>query len=179
MTADPLYALRSLSSVSPAGWASNGRVAGSDEPGASAFAELLAQARSGKLSSSLPVTIDPSSDVQLSEEQLGRLSLAADRLEAAGVRTALVVLDGRKLILDVHQRSVRPAADSALIDGVDGVLDLSTSTPPVQSGPFGPLVMRPEGADTPARGASGPLQPPASATENASLTRLLAQRRPA
>ncbi|MBY0262139.1 MAG: hypothetical protein K2Q20_07325, partial [Phycisphaerales bacterium] len=68
------------------------------------FAELLAQALSGELGSSTPVTISPDAKVSLTPDELARISLGADRAEAAGIRTALVMVGDQKLVLDVHTR---------------------------------------------------------------------------
>lgn len=99
------------------------------------FAELLAQARSGGLGSATPVTIAPDAKVSLTPDELARLSVAADRAEAAGIRTALVMIGDQKLVLDVSTRQITgkaPAASGAggaagVYPGVDGVIDLLAS----------------------------------------------------
>lgn len=90
------------------------------------FAQLLQQAQDGTLVGKQPVTIAPGSDLKLSDDQLARLSLGADRAEAAGLRTALVKLDGQNLIMDVGSREILSAAksDGGVMSGIDGVLDL-------------------------------------------------------
>lgn len=175
MAADPVQLLRSLSGVAPAR-PSLDVAAGRDAVAGPAFADLLAKAKSGTLASDRPVTIDPISDLTLSDEQSARLAAAADRLEAAGVRNALVVLDGKKLILDVHQRQVTPAQDANLIDGIDGVLDLSTSPAASPIGLFGPLVRADAASSPAARGARSPSSVPIAPSENPAIARLLAER---
>ena len=92
-----------------------------------AFADLLKKAQDGGLASDLPVTLDTeAAGLSLDEGQLARLSIAADQLEAAGVRTALVNIDGQQLLLDVHARQVlgRASSTHGITGGIDGVLDL-------------------------------------------------------
>ena len=54
------------------------------------FDDLLAKARSGELRSDVPVTIAPGSGVELTDEQLSKVALAADRAQAQGVAVRLV-----------------------------------------------------------------------------------------
>lgn len=103
--------------------------------GEAAFSQLLAQAQSGELSSHKLVSVDPDAGVQLTDEQIARLSVAADQAEAQGLRTALVVFDDKQVVLDVGARTVTSVADLAprasnpavggLLSGVDGVINLS------------------------------------------------------
>jgi len=132
--------------------------------GQASFADLLRQAREGTLTSNRPVTPGPDAGVNLSDDQLARLSLAADKLESAGVRTALVSIDGQKLILDVQQRQVTGAAkcEDGVISGVDGAIDLGDLR---------------GAAQTPAPGAG--TAPSAGPTDSASLMKLLAELRAA
>ncbi|HEX2253130.1 MAG TPA: dethiobiotin synthetase, partial [Thermoanaerobaculia bacterium] len=53
-------------------------------PSEGEFADLLRRAASGELVSGVPVSVDRDAGVALSEDQLARLSLAADRAEAEG-----------------------------------------------------------------------------------------------
>lgn len=70
-----------------------------------AFDDLLVLASRGELRSGLPVT--PSAVTgPLSEDDLARLSEAADTAEAAGFERAIVVLDRRHLILEVSTRRI-------------------------------------------------------------------------
>ncbi len=134
-------------------------------PGQAAFADLLRQARDGTLASTAPVTIAGDAEVSCSDEQLARLSLGADKLEAAGVRTAMVSIDGQQLILDVHARSIVGAAsaENGVVSGIDGVLDL------------GDFRTGDQAASATASGASATTaRPPSSLAQNQSLMRLLA-----
>lgn len=92
-----------------------------------AFADLLKKAQDGGLASELPVTLGSDAEgVLLDDGQLARLSIAADQLEAAGVRTALVSIDGQQLLLDVRARQIvsRATSQNGITGGIDGVLDL-------------------------------------------------------
>ena len=142
------------------------RAVASPAAGASqaAFADLLKQARDGTLSSAAPVSVAGDANVTCSDDQLARLSLGADKLEAAGVRTAMVSIDGQKLILDVHARSVVGAAnaENGVVAGIDGVMDLGDFRAGGQTA-----------AAAPGTGATTAL-PPSSLAQNQSLMKLLA-----
>lgn len=172
MTTDPIQLLRSLALGSRgAPQAQQAQSADSTD-----FAELLRQAQAGEISSKLPVTIDPDVDVEISDEDLAKLSLAADKAEASGLRTALVIADGKRLILDVQQRRITSVAsgDSGIVGGVDGIIDLSARAPEQARGIFGPLVL--PGSESP---APRPKSVPSSRTDNASVLNLLSQLRKA
>ncbi|MBY0310462.1 MAG: hypothetical protein K2W85_00175 [Phycisphaerales bacterium] len=135
------------------------------------FADLLNRAREGTLGSAQPVTIGDNAGVTLNDEQLARLSLAADQLESSGVRTALINIDGQKLIMDVSQREISGVAPaSGPVPGIDGMIDLGDARTPAS-------IALP-GAPTPPIGTvqpSGPnLQPPSTIPQNSTLLQLLA-----
>jgi hypothetical protein len=92
------------------------------------FADLLRKAQSGELASSRPVSIAKDAGVKLTEDQLAQISLAADKAEVAGIRSALVVIEGQAITLDVANRLVTGPADldAGVIGGVDGFINLST-----------------------------------------------------
>jgi hypothetical protein len=167
MTVDPANLLKMLGLTGRAGrlgaapLTPTGAAPGAQsiEPGQ--FADLLNKARRGELSSNKPVTIAPEAagKVKLSDDQLARIALAADKAEAAGIRKALVVLDDQQVLLDVANRTVSGApagSDASVIPGVDGVINLSKNATP----------------STP----SASIPPPAGATSSLSLARLLADR---
>lgn len=172
MTTDPIQLLRSLTLAAP----SLAKAAPKNCEGGVDFAELLRQAQSGELSTKTPVTIDPDVNVELSDNDLAKLSFAADKAEAAGLRTALVLAGGKRLVLDVQQRRITGEApsDNGVVSGVDGVIDLSASTPETARGIFGPLVL--PSAEASASTAKPTLNPRA---DNASLLNLLSQLRKA
>ncbi|MBX3403546.1 MAG: hypothetical protein KF699_09070 [Phycisphaeraceae bacterium] len=142
MTIDTAQMLRQLAAGgAPPGVQASSGAAAAHRTNEGAFAELLKRARDGTLSSNRPVSVEKAAGLALSEEQLARLSLAADRAEAAGLRTALVLIDDQRLILDVHQRSIIGAAtpEHGVLDGIDGVIDLANVlAPPPAPAPVGP-----------------------------------------
>ncbi len=96
--------------------------------GGPGFAELLHAARSGAVSSGLPVEIEPALGLELSSEQQARLEIAADRATSEGAERAVVVLDGKALVLDVETRRVIDAKDLdelGAIPNVDTVIGAS------------------------------------------------------
>jgi hypothetical protein len=88
------------------------------------FSALLKKAQAGDLSSHLPVTVDKSANITLTDEELAGLSLVADRAEAAGVRSALVMFPDKSVVLDVQTRRVTatPDVSADVLTGVDGVI---------------------------------------------------------
>ncbi len=154
MTTDASLFLRQLGQAAPAA-----RVAGAPQgPAVQAgeFADLLQSARDGTLVSNRPVTVAQNAKLTLSDDQLARLSLAADRAEASGLRRALVTIDEQRVVLDVQNRTVEPAtSENGVLEGIDGVIDLA-----------GALIPESEKTFT--------VQPPAH-LENPSLARLLAR----
>lgn len=133
MTLDAATLLKALGSgmhpAAPIGAASPGTSQAAI--GAGQFADLLDKARSGLLSSNKPVSIasEIAGRVTISEDDLARIALAADKAEAAGVRTALVVLDDQQVVLDIADRKITGLADlgdSGVIAGIDGVINLSS-----------------------------------------------------
>jgi hypothetical protein len=71
------------------------------------FDQLLEQAFGGEIHSDRPVKCACDLEPPLSAAQLQRLAHAADRAEASGARSAVMMLDGRGLVLDVAERVVR------------------------------------------------------------------------
>jgi hypothetical protein len=84
----------------------------------------------GGLASSLPVKFDEDVAGGLSDEQLRRLSLAADRAQAAGLGTALMLIDGQALVMDVATRTIiqRVEPGATLVGGIDGLVPVPPGT---------------------------------------------------
>lgn len=175
MTSSAAQLLRALGSgIKPVG-SSTTKCESIGAPGV--FADLLKQAREGGLASELPVTIGSdalSAGVRLDEEQLARLAIAADKLETAGVRHALVTIDGQKVLLDVHSREVTglPDGEHGLVGGIDGVMDLGDARASTRGAGVAP------GAHSEAQGMSAGVRrigpPAATLTGSASAMKILA-----
>lgn len=156
MTTNPGDALRLISPAGARPAASSPRPAtGPAAASGGEFADLLARAAAGEIISGAPVTIARGLDLSLTDDQLARLSLAADRAEAEGLSTALMIIDGKSLLMDVRSRTILREVDitSEPITGIDGLI-------PVPGGST----------------AESPLPPPGPALpENPSLLDLLAR----
>lgn len=116
--------LRSLLGTQPA---ASGLSASSPSAGAVGglnFASLLSAARNGQVTSDRPVEEGPGVEGQLSADQLSRIAVAADHAESAGMDSALVLIDGKAVKLDVFTREVTGVMDprTAAITDIDGVL---------------------------------------------------------
>ncbi|USN98593.1 MAG: hypothetical protein H6810_10515 [Phycisphaeraceae bacterium] len=98
------------------------------------FAELLDRVSSGTLRSAEPVNIDPSSGIELSRDQLARVTEAATRLESAGAARGVILIDGRALTYDVLTRTVTGEVDlgAGAATGIDAVV---TAPQGEQAGP--------------------------------------------
>jgi hypothetical protein len=104
-----------------------GKGAASKGPSAATgdFASLLDAARAGQLKSERPVEIAKDAGVQLTDDQLARVAVAADQAEAEGLSRALVIIDGKAFKLDVSMRTITGPADLAtpgITAGIDGVV---------------------------------------------------------
>lgn len=119
----------------------------------SAFADLLGKARAGFEPSGLPVELGKGVDLELTKDQLQRLSQAADRAEAQGAQTAVVMIDGRALELDVTLRTITGEVDPD--QGIRPEIDTFLFAPP---------------AEQPAAST------PAAAAQNADVLKILAER---
>lgn len=165
MSVGPLALLRMLSG----GIGAIGRAASSTPPSASVggdFQAMLDRARQGEVESGLPVTIDDRAGVTLTDDQLRRLAVAADRAEAQGATRALVLIDGMALRLDVGLREVTGVAElkgNAPLTGIDAVISVPG---PEGSGAAGSDAAGPSGD-------AGPRVLPLPRSDSASLNRSL------
>ena len=82
------------------------------------FDSLLTLVASGDVHSGRPVRCDCELDPPLDDSQWQRLASAADQAEAEGSQRAVMILDGRALVMDVPERvidtevSAQPRANS-------------------------------------------------------------------
>lgn len=122
------------------------------------FADLLRLAQEGKLSSDRPVDVSPRLDLELTDEDLQRVAWAVDQAEASGARSALVMLDGEGLLVDVTTRRIEALADEPgkVLTAVEAV------------------VIAPRADGSIGTGVPGPLGPPLQRLTNQSLRDLLA-----
>jgi hypothetical protein len=88
------------------------------------FDRLLAAAFAGEIRSDRPVQAACDLQPSLSAGQLERLSLAADRAEAGGARTALMMIDGRGIVVDVTGRMI---TSEMRADDVSGMLQIDAA----------------------------------------------------
>ncbi len=91
-------------------------------PGGNSFADHLSRAQSEV--DRLPVKVGKGVEIELTKEQLARLEEAADRAEGEGADTAIVMIDGMALELDVTMRTVRGVVDqdSGIKTGIDAIV---------------------------------------------------------
>ena len=95
------------------------------------FAELLAKVRGGTIESGLQVTIANGADVNLSEKQLQQLAKAADLAESEGATTALVMIDGMALRMDVTGRKVLGVVDlseGGVVTDIDSMISIPSDS---------------------------------------------------
>lgn len=122
MATDPVQLLRRLEPpVAPHGAARRGLPTLLE---AEDFESLLSLAATGAVRSGRSVTSTTPTEAPLDQDQLERLSAAADFAEARGARSALVLLDGRTFTIDVDARradEVPPQASLRQLD-VDAVI---------------------------------------------------------
>lgn len=111
MSADALSMLKRLGGAAPALLAPAAGAAAKASGAAGDFASLLRRAADGDVSSGLSVTVSPRADLKLTDEQLKRLGEAADRAEAQGMATAVALIDGMAVMLDVQTRMITGVVD--------------------------------------------------------------------
>jgi hypothetical protein len=125
MTTDPNILLRQLEPAVRPAYAG----APSQRPAAplehQPFDELLAKAARGLVESGRTVSAGFAAAEPFTTEQVARLSAAADLAEAAGATRALLLMDGRGLVLDVPGRTLAGelSADAASqVTGLDAAV---------------------------------------------------------
>ena len=102
------------------------------------FDELLASAKAGRLSSGRGVSATHEGE-PLSPEQLERLGVAADKAETSGAQRALLMIDGRALVLDVPTRTISAELSaSSTVEKLDAALYVPTEAEQADTRPVGP-----------------------------------------
>lgn len=126
--------LRALRSGAASGATSNAAPAPASGADSLDFDALLKRVRAEGFKSGLGVTVAPEAGLELSSDQLRRLSAAADVAQAHGSNRALVMIDGMSLVLDVNVRTItgRAAIEPGKpLTGFDSILqvpDVGTPT---------------------------------------------------
>ena len=84
------------------------------------FEQLLSMASRGQVSSGRQIETAIELEPPLDPSQLERLAAAADQAQAAGSRRALMVIDGRSVVLDVQSRTIVGELNAAQpVTGID------------------------------------------------------------
>ncbi len=106
MTLDSAQLLRQLEPVVRPGFTPSTPVPARPGLADQSFDELLALASRGAIESGRRVQITFEPNEALDDQQITRLSSAADLAEASGARRAITLIDGRGFVLDVAQRTL-------------------------------------------------------------------------
>ncbi len=102
------------------------------------FDELLASAKAGRLASGRAISTVHEGE-PISPEQLQRLAIAADRAEASGAQRAVLLLDGRALLLDVATRTVSmELSASSALEKIDMAVYVPTESEQTNTRTLGP-----------------------------------------
>ncbi len=102
------------------------------------FDELLASAKAGRLASGRAVSTAHEGE-PISPEQLQRLAVAADRAESSGAQRAVLLLDGRALLLDVATRTVSMELSAlSALEKIDMAVYVPTESEQTNTRPLGP-----------------------------------------
>ncbi len=116
------------------------------------FQQLLTLASQGAIESGRQVQLAFEPKQSLDDEQIARLSTAADRAEAFGAKRAMMLIDGRGLLLDVEQRTLHAELSSGAESRFAGGLDAAVYVPSPDDQETEPL--RPPVAQMPPAGVA-------------------------
>ena len=126
MTIDSTQLLRQLEPVVRPGLSST--TVAPARPGLAdqSFDELLALASRGAIQSGRQVQLTFEPNEALDDQQITRLSAAADLAQASGAKQAMALIDGRGFVLDVEQRTLTAelsaSAGSRVIPELDAAI---------------------------------------------------------
>ena len=104
------------------------------------FAQLLDAASDGKIHSGRQIELSCELNPPLSASQMERLANAADMAEAAGARTAMMMIDGRGFVMDVKNRAITTEMNGSNtpMTPVDLAMNVSKDGAAVSSRPLPP-----------------------------------------
>lgn len=105
----------------------SGSAGASPRNDAADFSELLERARAGEVTTGAPVRTAQGLDLSLSDEQLARISAAADKAESQGAHRAVVLIDGMALKIDIATRTITDrvqASSAGLLTDIDAVVSV-------------------------------------------------------
>ena len=112
------------------------------------FQSVLDKARTGGISSGIPVTTAPGAQVTLTPDQASRLAAAADMAEAHGAGRAVFLIDGQALRMDVGSRTILGAVDASqtgVLTDIDAIINVAQTGASQSSGIVGPPAAMPPG----------------------------------
>lgn len=102
------------------------------------FDELLASAKAGRLASGRDVSAAYEGE-PITTEQFQRLAIAADRAESSGAQRAVLLIDGRALMLDVATRTISSELNaSSAMEKIDTAIYVPTESEQTNTRPVGP-----------------------------------------
>ena len=102
------------------------------------FDELLASAKAGRLASGRDVSAAYEGE-PITTEQFQRLAIAADRAESSGAQRAVLLIDGRALMLDVATRTISSELTaSSAMEKIDTAIYVPTESEQTNTRPVGP-----------------------------------------
>ena len=152
MTIDPSQLLRQLEPAVRPGFSSP--TVAPARPGFAdqSFQQLLTLASRGEIESGRQVQLAFEPKESLDDGQLSRLSTAADRAEASGAKRAMMLIDGRGLVLDVEQRTIDAELSGGAESRFAGGIDAAVYVPSLDEQETEPL--RPPAAQMPPAGVA-------------------------
>jgi hypothetical protein len=104
------------------------------------FDQLFALASKGALNSGRQIQLQYEPTPPLSASQLERLAAAADQAEAAGAKTALMMLDGRGFVIDVQRRTLigELSSNGSILNGIESAMFVGGTDEALFKEPLGP-----------------------------------------
>ncbi len=92
------------------------------------FQSILEKARAGEVTSGIRVSAPQGSGIALTQDQVTRLSAAADIAEAHGAGRAVFLIDGQALRMDVGTRTIIGPVDASqtgVLTDIDAIVNVA------------------------------------------------------